>query len=152
MLANPRRHIKIRTFPLLLSPPAYRIALPTHCTTPPNVSMTKQYASEEFLSGLFVDDDSDDDSDFELDTIIHGGYSEGDSIFDDCRSQAVTITTFTASPPFETATSRTKRRMEQWGTQGFPEPSSRAQTRKITLSPPWHIVMLQGVPTNPAAT
>ena len=30
---------------------------------------------------MFVDDDSEDDSDFELDTTIHGGYSEGDGIF-----------------------------------------------------------------------
>ena len=45
--------------------------------------MTKRDAGEEFLSGLFVDFDSDDDSDFELNAIIHSGYSEGDSICGD---------------------------------------------------------------------
>ena len=45
--------------------------------------MAKGDAGEDFLSGLFVDDDSDDNSDFELDAIIHGGYLEGDSMFGD---------------------------------------------------------------------
>ena len=69
-----------------------------------------------------------------------------------CRLQAVTIKKFTTSPSFETATNRTKRRMGQWGTQDFPEPSPCDQRRKITLSPPWSIAMLQGAPTNPVAT
>ena len=56
------------------------IALPTHHTTPPHVSMTKRDAGEEFLSVLFIDDNSDDNSDFDLDASIHSGYLEGDSI------------------------------------------------------------------------
>ena len=65
---------KLKPIPLLLSPPTYTVALLTHCTTPSNVSMTKQDAGEEFLSGLSADDNLDNDSDFELDAIIHSGY------------------------------------------------------------------------------
>ena len=43
--------------------------------------MMKRDTGEEFLSGSFVNDDSDDESDFELDASIHSGYSELDSIF-----------------------------------------------------------------------
>ena len=78
------------------------------------------------------DDNLDDDSDFELDIIIHGDYSKGDMVvlLATCRSQAVTIKIFTA------------RQMEQWGTQGFLEPLSSAQTQTITLLPRWLTAML----------
>ena len=46
--------------------------------------MTKQEDGEKFcLFRFFGDDDSDDNSDFELDAIIHGDYLEGDSTFGD---------------------------------------------------------------------
>ena len=43
--------------------------------------MTKQDAGEEFLDCFLKDDNADDDSNFELDAIIHGGYLERDSTF-----------------------------------------------------------------------
>ena len=114
--------------------------------------MTKQDAGKDYLVCLFGDNNLDVNSNFELDAIIHGGYSEVDSAFGGLSIASRDHQDITASPSFETATNRTKRRMGHWGTQDFPEPSPCDQRRKITLSPPWSIAMLQGAPTNPVAT
>ena len=83
--------------------------------------MTKRDACEEFLFFWFGNNISDNKSDFELEPSFMAAIWVEMVLLATCQLQAVTIKTFNVSPPFETATKRTKRRMEQWGTPGFPE-------------------------------
>ena len=75
--------------------------------------MTKRHARDEFFDCFYGDDVSDENSDSDLDAIVHTvAIRRGVVLLATCRSQAVIIKAFIASPAFDTVMKRSKRRME----------------------------------------
>ena len=114
--------------------------------------MTKRDAGEEFLACLFGDNDSDKNSNFEIDSIIRGGFSEGDSAFGD-----LLIASRDHQDMYRHSIPRVSNEPDQeangtvgnTGVPGAVITRSKAENHALAAL---QITMLQGAPTNPAAT